>query len=155
MLLPYRPAPCWRDREAKTPSSRDEHTEGRGYSAHQLCGFCTIWHYLVQLFMFFYWLTSSLQQCHWFWFLASFFFRIIITSVSCDWSVHMWCRLVGWSVGGAKVEDREGGVTSSSLSFCWGSWKRLDCCLQSAPRRRKPAQERSDLEWVSSPALRK
>lgn len=37
-----------------------------------------------------------------------------------------------WTVGGA--------ITSSSLSFCWGSWRRLGCYLLNAPTQRIPRE---------------
>lgn len=51
------------------------------------------------------------------------------------------CELCLRPPGGSEVEWTVGGaITSSSLSFCWGSWRRLGCYLPNAPMQRIPRE---------------
>lgn len=43
---------------------------------------------------------------------------------------------------GLAQEGRGRSITSSSWSFCWGSWRKLDCYLRIAPTRRTPGEKR-------------
>lgn len=51
------------------------------------------------------------------------------------------CELCLRPPGGSEVEWTVGrAITSSSLSFCWGSWRRLGCYLPNAPMQRIPRE---------------
>lgn len=56
-------------------------------------------------------------------------------------SCHPSCKRV--------VVPRRRRVTSSSWSFCSGSWRKLDCCLPSEPRQRRPAENRGNPQVYS------